>query len=240
MVINSLQNERVKNWCKLKEKKYRDETGLFLVEGDHLVNEAIKNNIVKELIILEGTPFTSVYPITEVSASVMQKISNQVSASSICAVCYKIKESGMKGNVVILDNIQDPGNLGTIIRSSVAFNADTIVLSKDSVDLYNDKVIRSSEGMIFNINIVKKDIDKCIDELHENGYKVYGTKVDNGTNLKKFKTANNFAIIMGNEGLGINKDILNKCDDYIYIPMNEACESLNVGVATSIILYELF
>jgi len=240
MIINSLQNERVKKWCKLSSKKYRDTEGLFLVEGDHLVNEAIKHNLVEELIILEGTSFTSALPCTEVSKEVMQKISNQISVSNICAVCKKMEEKEPFGKILILDNIQDPGNFGTIIRSSVAFGIDTIVVSYDTVDLYNDKVIRSSEGMLFNINIVKKDIVGFIDELHANDYIVYGTKVDGGKTIKGFKINEKFAIVMGNEGAGVSSTILNKCDEYLYIPMHESCESLNVGVATSIILYELY
>ncbi len=238
MIINSLNNERVKKWAKLSSKKYRDEEGLFLVEGDHLVNEAIKCDCVKEIIVLESTTFDTDLPLFEVSESIMKKISNQISISNICAVCKKLKEKEINGNVVILDNIQDPGNFGTIIRSSVAFNIDTIIVSPNTVDLYNDKVIRSSEGMLFHMNVVKKEIVSVIDELQQNGYKVYGTKVDGGKNLKDFENNKKFAIVMGNEGLGVNPNTLKKCDEYIYIPMNKACESLNVGVATSIILYE--
>lgn len=240
MVINSLQNERVKNWSKLNTKKYRDEEGLFLVEGDHLVNEAIKNNLVKEIIVLENTVYETDLPKYEVTDSVMKKITSQVSISNICAICYKKEEKEINGNVIVLDNIQDPGNFGTIIRSCVAFNIDTIIVSLDTVDLYNPKVIRSSEGMIFNINIIKKDLSEAMDELHDLDYKIYGTKVDGGTNLKEIKKENKFAVVMGNEGLGVNHNILEKCDDYIYIPMDKNCESLNVGVATSIILYEFY
>jgi len=240
MLINSLQNERVKKWSRLNTKKYRDEEGLFLVEGDHLVNEAIKSKVAKEIIVLEGTIFDTSLPIFEVSEAVMKKISNQVSISNVCAVCHKLGEKEYKGNILILDNIQDPGNFGTIIRSSVAFNVDTIVTSFDTVDLYNDKVIRSSEGMLFNVNVIKRNIEEFVDELHNNEYKVYGTKVDSGNNLKEFKASEKFAIIMGNEGSGVSSRVLAKCDEYLYIPMNDSCESLNVGVATSIILYELF
>ena len=139
--------------------------------------------------------------------------------------------------ILILDGIQDPGNLGTIIRSSVAFNIDSIVLSKDSVDLYNSKVIRATQGMIFNINIIQKDLLEFIPLLKD--YKIYGTKVNGGKSLKNVEKVKKFAIIMGNEGQGVKKDILDMCSDYIYIDMNKSCESLNVGVATSIILYEL-
>jgi len=240
MQINSLNNERVKNWCKLNIKKYRDRENLFLVEGEHLVNEAIKCNAAKEIILLEGSTFNTDLPVYEVTESIMKKITNQVSISNICAVCHKLEENDIKGNVIMLDEVQDPGNLGTIIRSASAFNADTIVLSENTVDLYNDKVIRSSEGMIFHVNIIKRNLCKIIDELQNQNYYVYGTKVDGGKNIKEINTPEKFAVVMGNEGAGVSSNILNQCDEYLYIPMNENCESLNVGVATSIILYELF
>ena len=121
----------------------------------------------------------------------------------------------------------------------MGFGIDTIVASLDTVDIYNDKVLRSSEGMLFHINIVKRDIDTFIEELHKDGYQVYGTKVDGGTNLKEVTKVLKTAIVMGNEGAGVKDTTLDKCDKYIYINMNSDCESLNVGVATSIILYEL-
>ena len=240
MVINSLNNERVKTWSKLSNKKYRDELGLFLVEGDHLVSEAIKANCVKELIVLEGTNYDTDLTIIEVTEAVMKKITNQVTIPSICAVCYKLPEKEILGNVLILDDIQDPGNLGTIIRSAVAFNINTIIASFKTVDLYNEKVIRSSEGMIFHVNYLKKDLLNILKGLKEQNYKVYGTKVTGGKELKNIEKNEKYAIIMGNEGSGVSAEVLDECDEYIYIPMNQKCESLNVGVATSIILYELY
>ena len=146
MKIESLTNTHVKEWVKLKNKKYRDEVGLFLIEGDHLINEARKKNLIKEIISI-----TNEQADFYVTKEIMKKISSQVSIANNIAVCYKIKEQELKGNIVLLDNIQDPGNLGTIIRSAVAFGFKNIILSDDTVDLYNDKVIRASEGMIFHI-----------------------------------------------------------------------------------------
>ena len=143
-------------------------------------------------------------------------------------VCKKKEEKEINGNVLILDGLQDPGNLGTIIRSAVAFNVDTIILSKDTVDLYNPKVVRSTQGMNFHINIIRRDLENEIKALKEKGYIVYSTDVINGK----------YAIIMGNEGNGVRENIKNLSDEKLYIKMNNDCESLNVGVATSIILYE--
>ena len=153
-------------------------------------------------------------------------------------VYAKKKQNQIKGNkILILDEIQDPGNLGTIIRTAVAFNIDTIILSKDTVDLYSPKVIRASQGMIFKINIVIADIIDAIKNLKEKNYEIIGTKVSSAKNLKSLEKMNKFVIIMGNEGNGVKKEILDLCDKHIYIKMNQNCESLNVAVATSIILF---
>lgn len=231
MKIDSLSNTKVKNWNKLKEKKYRDETGLFLVEGDHLIKEALKKQMVVSTIGLNETYDYTVNP------EILKKLSSQKSGTKEIAVVKKIEEKKVDGDkILILDNIQDPGNLGTIIRSAVAFNINTIILSDDCVDLYNDKVIRSSEGMIFNINIVRKKLIEIIPKIKENGYTVYATTV-NGKGY--FENDSKIALVIGNEGNGIKEDILNLCDKNITIKMNKECESLNAGVAASILMYEL-
>lgn len=231
MKIESLSNAKVKNWNKLKEKKYRDEAGLFLIEGDHLIKEALKKQMVVSTIGLNETYDYTVNP------EILKKISSQKSGVKEIAVVKKIEEKKVEGDkILILDNIQDPGNLGTIIRSAVAFNISTIILSDDCVDLYNDKVIRSSEGMIFNINIVRKKLIEIIPKLKKNGYTVYATTV-NGNGY--FENDSKIALVIGNEGNGIKKDILSLCDKNITIKMNKDCESLNAGVAASILMYEL-
>ena len=234
-MITSTTNNKIIEVSKLNNKKYRKEHGLFLVEGEHLVEEAYKNNLLKEVYSLYEVDYPNNYVVTE---NVMRKISNLDSIPNIIGVLKKIEEKDIGNKLLILDNIQDPGNLGTIIRSCVAFSIDTIVLSTDTVDVYNPKVIRATEGMLFNINIVTKDLIPFIKSI-KNEYKVYGTNVVNGKELKSVEKKEKYAIIMGNEGKGLKKEIEDLCDENIYIKMNEKCESLNVGVATSIILYEL-
>lgn len=237
MEITSLNNDKVKYWVKLQEKKFRDQEGLFIVEGDHLVNEAIKCGLAKEIISLDD--FSNSIPTYKITEEIMKKISSQKSISRICAICFKIKEKEIGNKIICLDNIQDPGNLGTIIRSAVAFNIDTILLNDKSVDLYNDKVIRSSEGMIFNINVIRCNLYDKLNELKNEGFKIIGTSVKNNKLLKNIEKEEKYAIVLGNEGNGISKEIEELCDDFIYIKMSENCESLNVAVASSIIMYEL-
>ena len=230
-MIESVNNERIKEYSKLNTKKYRDESGLFIVEGEHLVEEALKKTQAVEIFSLDDKH-------TQVSEAVMRKLSNLNTPPRILAVCKKLKEEEIKGNILILDGIQDPGNLGTIIRSAVAFGIDTIVTSLDTVDFYNVKTLRASEGMVFNINIVEKDLNELLPEL-KNTHRIYTTNVVNGTDVSKIDVNKPYAIVMGNEGNGVKREIADMCDEAIYIPMNSNCESLNVAIATSIILYEL-
>jgi len=240
MLITSLNNEHIKELCKLNTKKYRDESDTFLIETKHLVLEAYKEGIIKELILEKDEIFPLDVPITYVTRPILKKLSNTESPSNVMAVVSKRKENKNIGEkILILDHIQDPGNLGTIIRSAVAFNIDTIVLSKDTVDLYNPKVVRSNQGMMFHINIITRDIVPFIKELKDNDYKIIGTKVTNGKDVKDASIYSHFALVIGNEGKGISNEVDELCDEYLYIKMSNLCESLNASVAASILMYEI-
>lgn len=236
-MYSSINNEFIKSIKKLNEKKYRDNTNTFLVEGEHLVIEAIKNNLVKYLIVRDDYDFDYKNKIV-VTDKVLKYISNLNTPSGIMAVCNKPDSKELGSRIIVLDNIQDPGNLGTIIRSSVAFNFDTIVVSDDSVDVYNSKVIRATQGMLFNANIIVTDLNVFLTNIKDE-YKIIGTDVNEGSKVKNFKNTEKFAIIVGNEGQGMSSNAKKLCNDFVYIPMSSYCESLNVGVAASIIMYEL-
>ena len=234
-MINSVNNEYIKELVKLFDKKHRDQTNLFLVEGEHLVNEAFKHGYLKEVVSLEITNYNVKNVI--VNEKVMKKLSKQVSVPKVIGVCNKLEKSEITGNVLLLDDIQDPGNLGTIIRSAVAFNIQTIIISPESVDLYNDKVIRSTQGLLFSINIILSPIEEKIHELKNNDYQIIGSSV-NGNN-EEITVKKKYALIVGNEGAGVKNSLLDICDEIVTIKTNSLVESLNVGVATSIILYDL-
>ena len=233
MEITSAQNNKVKYWNNLKDKKFRDTERKFLIEGDHLINEAKNLGLVLETISVVDK--NADYFVTK---EIMQKISDQKSISYNAAVCSFMPEDSIDGNILILDGIQDPGNLGTIIRSGVAFNMNNIVLSDTSVDLYNPKVVRATEGMIFHTNVLRRNLLEFIPTLKQLGYKVIGTDVVNGKNIKDISN-DNIAIVIGSEGSGLSDSVKALCDDFIYIPINKTCESLNAGVAASIIMYEV-
>lgn len=241
MIITSLDNDNVKKWKKLCKKKYRDEFGIYLVEGEHLVEEAYKSGVLDKVIVLDGESY-SYDNIIYVSYDVMKALSSLDTPNRIMGVCKKKESSELLGKkYLLLDGVQDPGNLGTIVRSAVAFNIDTIVLSNDTVDLYNPKVLRSTQGMIFHTNIIECDLVDVINKLHDKNITVYGTDVNNGINARELSSLDktSFALVMGNEGSGVRREVKELCDKNLYINMNENVESLNVGVATSILLYEL-
>ena len=241
MLITSLDNDRIKGYIKLKDRKYRKKTNTFIVEGRHLVLEAYKAGKIIELILEKDEVLPLDLPIVYVTNEIISRISEMDTPSTVMALCKMEEEGELKGDkILMLDGVQDPGNLGTIIRSSLAFNVDTIVLSPECVDLYNPKVIRSTQGMMFGINIIRQELEPIIEKLKEQEIPVYGTRVEFGedvTNLKD-KDKRKYALVMGNEGQGVRREILDMCDKYLFIDMNDQVESLNVAVATSILLYE--
>ena len=241
-MITSLDNEKVKNVVRLQKKKYRDEEGKFVVEGEHLLKEVYSEGLIEEVFLLEGEEISFNIDYTLVSSSVMKKMSELESIPKVIAVCKKNTYDEIVGDrILLLEDIQDPGNLGTIIRSSVAFNVSSIVLSKRCVDLYNSKVIRATQGMFCHIPVISMDIEDAIKILRDRGVVIYSTNVVNGVDVRKLDKLerSKFGLVMGNEGAGVSRKIQMISDKNIYIPMNSKVESLNVGVACSIILYEL-
>lgn len=235
MNISSINNEKVKFWCSLNQKKFRAMHNCFLVEGDHAVDIALKKGLVKELIVLDSKyEAEKIFFVTE---SIMKKISTQASISSVCAVVSCFEFSLGSGNILLLDNLQDPGNMGTIIRSAVAFNFSTIVIGDGCVDIYNEKVIRASEGMIFNISFMKSDLVNDINFFKNKGYTVVGTNLS-ATSSMSDVNFEKLALVIGNEGSGINPLIDTDCD--VLIKMESACESLNAAISASILMNEVY
>ncbi len=240
MVISSLENKEIKKYYKLKQKKYREATSLFLIEGYHLIEEAYKAKLLTKVILADDIKLDFEVDTIYVSKEVMKKLSSLKTPPKMIGVCQCLNNNDIKGDkILLLDYIQDPGNLGTIIRSSKAFGVDTIILSNDTVDLYNPKVIRATQGVLFHTNIIKMDLDSAIDKLKNNNYLIYATSVIDGVDIKTIDKKQRYALIMGNEGRGVSDKIKSLADCNLYIKMHQEVESLNVAVATSIILYEL-
>jgi len=232
MIITSINNQIVKDTVKLHQKKYRDEQSLFLMEGYHLYEEALKHGIIKTIFTTDEN--IQGHNVIHVSQQVLEKISQMKSTQGVLVVCAKIKKNEITDRVLILEKIQDPGNLGTLLRSALGFDFKTVILD-NTCDLYNDKVIRSTQGNLFKLNIIEMN---TIDFMNEhNEYTYYGTEM-NGESLTTINKDNKIAIILGNEGNGVSKEVLSKTSKNISIKTN--IESLNVGVAGSIIMHHIY
>lgn len=232
MEITSVNNQLIKDMTKLHQKKHRDELGLFLIEGYHLYEEALKMDVIKTIFttdeIIQG------HNVIHVSQSVLEKLAKTNNPQKVVCVCHKLKRENIADKVLILEGIQDPGNLGTLLRSALAFDFETIVLD-NTVDIYNDKVIRSTQGAMFKLNfIVMNTLDFM--NLHRD-FTYYGTSLD-GEPLESFRAIKRTALILGNEGNGLSLDVLKNTSKNITIKTSEV-ESLNVGVAGSIIMHYL-
>ena len=237
-MITSLTNKTVKNWMKLKTKKERDAQGLFLVDGRHMTQEALKAGVV-ETIITTDTSYKSDVLVEYVSENVMEKLSFTKTPQPFMAVCRKKKnilnEEGKR--FIILDGVQDPGNVGTMIRTALAFSFDQVILSKDSCDLYNDKTLRSTQGAVFMMDIIRADLSVIIPELKKKGIFVVGSSLRDARDMNEISSREKMAFIMGNEGQGMKQEMLDLCDERLFIPIH-TMESLNVGVAAGVIMYQ--
>lgn len=238
--ITSINNELIKELSKLKQKKYRDLRKEFLVEGYHLVEEA-KDHLKMVLICDKKDEVKGVTNIL-VTKEIIKKLSLTEAPQSIIGLCDYFGEAKIEGakRIIVLDDLQDPGNVGTIIRSSLGFKIDLVIMSKGSVDLYNDKVIRSTQGAIFKVKVIEKDLKEALKEIKQEGIKVFGTSLKNGEPLEGFGKIESYAIVLGNEGNGVSEEILNLCDRNIFIEMDRDLESLNVGVSAGIIMHHFY
>ncbi|PKR79240.1 RNA methyltransferase [Halalkalibacillus sediminis] len=242
-MIESNQNQHIKQWKKLHKKKYREEEQLFLVEGWHLVEEAMQSEWhVENIIRTENIDIPEHWrhvPVTLVSKKIFSEISQTETPQGIIAV---VRQKDMTDfnheKLLLLDGVQDPGNVGTIIRSALAFGIDAVILGKGSVDLFNEKVLRSTQGAFFHLPVVRGDLNEWVTQLQTKDIPVYGSALDReATPLSELHKTDRFAIVVGNEGSGIQDDILSQVDQKVFIPIQDESESLNVGVATSIMLY---
>ncbi|AVK83978.1 RNA methyltransferase [Lysinibacillus sp. B2A1] len=247
--IESTQNALVKYWKKLATtRKERERSGEFIVEGFHLVEEALKNKErVLQLIVREGVDLPMLWPIDdiasiEVTAAVAKEFAETETSQGVFAVCKQplLVEDVMASwrKVLLIDAVQDPGNIGTMIRTADAAGLDAVILGKGSADIYNPKTLRSAQGSHFHIPVLRGDLEDWIEHLQENGVPVFGTALDEDAVVySDIQHTGAFAIMMGNEGSGIHPQLLAMTDQNIMIPIFGQAESLNVAVATGIVLY---
>lgn len=243
-MITSIQNKFVKEWKKLHKKKYRQESGTFLIEGEHMIEEAYETDqLITTLIVQEGKEVPAwmdeeyVYIVTE---NVFKEISQTEAPQGIAAIVNMRSMKQEHNNYVLLiDAIQDPGNLGTIIRTADAAGFSKVVLGEGTVDLYNDKVVRATQGSIFHLAIEQRDLNEAIRSLQTDGFSVWATTLRRAKNYAEIEPTNKTAIILGNEGRGVQQKWLDMADELVKIPMYGKAESLNVGIAAGILMYHI-
>ncbi|MGP4075752.1 TrmH family RNA methyltransferase [Halobacillus sp. K22] len=242
-MITSIQNSQVKEWKKLHKRKYRNREERFLVEGYHLVEEALKSDWpVFEFILSEDVNFSVPEHVkcTTVSNQVFSAISETETPQGIAAVVgQKVWEYAPASLTLLVDAVQDPGNLGTLIRTADAAGFDHIILGTGTVDPYNDKVIRATQGSLFHIPHFTGDLEKYIGKLKSSGTSIWASTLQNSTPFQELRPQEKAALIVGNEGQGISQDFLDLADQLVYIPIYGEAESLNVSIAAAVLMYHM-
>ena len=258
-IISSKDNEFVKSIKKLKDKKNRDINNEYIIEGIKLIDEAIKEKaIIKKIVICDDCEKTSniskelMYEIAKyeciyVTSKVFNSMTDVKNPQGILAVIEKnnIKQSSEDKNIdysqdiiVALDDIQDPGNLGTILRTVDSIGIKQILVSKGTADVYNPKVVRSTMGAIFRVKIIEcENLQETLKSIQNNKYEIVVTSLQTKNSIYDIEY-NKKVIVIGNEANGVCKEIQDMADKKVKIPMLGNTESLNASVATGIILYE--
>lgn len=253
-IISSKDNELIKHIKKLKEKKYRDLNNEYIIEGTKLIKEAIEENAnIKQIVICDNCQNTDIIPkelmyeiakyeCIYVTEKIFKNISDVNTPQGILAIIEKNnKETQIDYSqdiIVVLDDIQDPGNLGTILRTVDSIGLTQIIVSKGTADCYNPKVVRSTMGAIFRVKIIEsEDLEKTLEEIRKHKFKITVSSLQTKNTIYDINYDKK-VIIIGNEANGVEQKIQNIADEKIKIPMLGKTESLNASVATGIILYE--
>ncbi|WP_295728395.1 RNA methyltransferase [uncultured Limosilactobacillus sp.] len=249
--ITSVHNQHVKDWRKLQTRRGRKKFGQYLLDGWHLVQEASQSN--QQLVALIGTAdeltqhedivarFQNVY---EVTSEVIKHITETSSPQGIVAVAKlpNVREvpDAKQGAWLLLDRVQDPGNVGTMVRTADAAGFAGVVASNRTADFFNPKVVRSMQGSQFHLRLVVTDLKRWINDFKDAQHPVFGTQLNpQAKNFREVQPGNDFALVMGNEGQGMAAELLSQTTTNLYIPMRGNAESLNVAVSAGILMFQL-
>lgn len=255
MLITSNENSNVKLYIKLSSnKKARDEHNQFTIEGSRLLRESVLENADIQMIFAtisafeKNKDFLQKYHdrIITISEGIAKRLSNTKSDQGVFAIINKpenkpLRSQTLNGKFVVLNNIQDPGNLGTILRTADAVEISGVILTENCCDLYNPKVVRSTMGSLFRLNIFcENDFYDVCRKLKSEGVKIYAAVVTkNSVDILSSGFAENSAIVIGNEGNGLKDEHVSVCDERVTIKMNGNIESLNAGIAAAILMWEM-
>jgi len=247
--IESKDNKKIKHLRKLNNKKYRDEYSEFLVENWTTIKDAFQDGYKFKQIFITNEFLEKNKPEIEkmlveetylINERINESFSNLKTASGICAVYDKLDNKiNLKKSIIYLNAISDPGNLGTILRSALAFNFKNIILDENCVDLYNYKVINASKDAVFKLNI---EIDKNLKILKQikDKIKIFSTRLEKSNGLDILKKEKIFCLVLGNESHGVSKEIQKLSDAFIKINMEDEIESLNVSSVAAIIFHQIY
>lgn len=249
MIITSRENKIFKLAKLLKTQKGRTEKGLFMIEGFRIVKDALLKGIDADCIIVkDGTvlDFSADCPVYAFAPKLFSEIAETVSPQGVIAICPAKKCSFEdilslgKKCVVMCEALQDPGNIGTIIRTAHAADSGGVILTKGCCDLYNPKIVRATMSAMFSVPVVSgAEIKKVIEYFRANGYKIVaGALTDNAVDFYSADLSGKVLIVIGNEGNGVEESTLSFCDIVLKIPMRSDAESLNAAVAGSVMVYE--
>ena len=269
-IITSRQNKTISLLASLDQKKARDKEELFRLDGVKLTCEAIKKGLEIYCIVMLESAVESVCDkakslygvdissldarIIVTNESVFERLTDEKAPEGIVCVArymknihrkvnaYSDEDSFTGENILMLESVRDPQNVGAIIRSAAAFSVDRIIMSADCADIYNPKTLRASMGNLLSLKIDRVDnITSAITHLQNNGIMVYAAALyENSLKLGKSEFAKNSAVIIGNEGHGLSREVIDACNDTVYIPMADGVESLNASVAASVLTWEFF
>ena len=252
--ITSKDNELIKHIRKLKDKKYRDESNEYVVEGVKLVEEAVKENAkIKQIIVCEDTTRTyeipthimleiAKYECISVSDKIFNIITQVTNPQGIMAIIEKNAQNAKidytQDIIVVLDDVQHPGNLGTILRTVDSIGLNQIIVSKGTADAFNSKVVRSTMGAIFRIKIIEvENLAQAIKEMRKHHFKLMVTSLQTKNSIYDIDFYKKI-IVIGNEANGVSKEIQDMADEKAKIPMLGRTESLNASVAAGVVMYE--
>lgn len=247
--IDSPKNTQIKEIVKLKQTKYQNRQQRYLLEGRHEIAEAIaaqapiQTLLVTETQLAEYTQFTEKFEIVQISSSVSQALSDTKTTQGVFAVLAISPETlptDLAGTWLCLDDLQDPGNVGTMIRTADAAGFTGVLLGEKTVSQYNGKVLRAMQGSQFHLPIYKVDLMAAVAALQAQHIPVYGTALDKkAQNYSTLEPQQNFALVIGNEGNGVRPALLSQTDANLYIPILGQAESLNAAVAAGILMFQL-
>lgn len=243
--ITSSQNAKVKQFLKLKKKRERDKQNKAVLEGFHLIEEAYQSGLkIEQLFVfdvqrVDAKLLASAEQVYEINMKVAESLAGTVTPQGIFAIIQKSQiESFSLKQLLILDRVQDPGNVGTLIRTADAAGLDAVVMTKGTADAFSDKVLRASQGSIFHIPIIVEE--NIIHFIQQFEGPVYGTALNQAVNYHEVKKRqSSFALVLGNEGEGISDEILQTTTQNITIPIYGKAESLNVAIAAGILMFHL-